>query len=331
MSLSSYALRDLPKVLGNADPMRYTQMLPGVQTKAEYDCGVHIEGCDNTHNFIGIDGAPVYNSGHLLGFFSVFIPTHFESIDLKKTTSSPSDPNRLGGVVDMRGVRQIPASISADVDCGLISSQATLRLPLGKNAGLVVSGRSSYMNLLYSQWLKFDGSEFRYSFYDVNATATFDLKDGRNIALDIYRGADFATLDDEGNMDLDMDWDNTLTALHYNVCHSPDLKASHTAYYSAFSNQMGFDYGAGDFNGGLKSHIRTLGYKAKLSLRSLNVGLDAAWHNILPQSVAARHSDPDTAAAKSLSAAEYSLFASYGRKQNAPLLNHADFRRRYPF
>ena len=29
----------LPKILGNADPMHYTQLLPGIQTNAEYDAG----------------------------------------------------------------------------------------------------------------------------------------------------------------------------------------------------------------------------------------------------------------------------------------------------
>lgn len=35
---------DLPKILGNADPIHYSQMLPGVQTNAEYQSGIHIQG-----------------------------------------------------------------------------------------------------------------------------------------------------------------------------------------------------------------------------------------------------------------------------------------------
>ena len=36
----------LPKIMGNADPVRYSQLLPGVQTNAEYDSGLHIYGCE---------------------------------------------------------------------------------------------------------------------------------------------------------------------------------------------------------------------------------------------------------------------------------------------
>mgnify|MGYP006333674785 CR=1 FL=1 len=52
-------MHGLPKILGNADPMRYTQLLPGIQTCSEYDSGIHIQGCDNSHNFVGIEGVPV--------------------------------------------------------------------------------------------------------------------------------------------------------------------------------------------------------------------------------------------------------------------------------
>ena len=51
-------LSELPQILGNADPMHYVQMLPGVQTNNEYRSGISIEGCDNQHSAILIDGIP---------------------------------------------------------------------------------------------------------------------------------------------------------------------------------------------------------------------------------------------------------------------------------
>ena len=62
----------LPQVLGNAEPVRYAQMLPGIQTNSEFRSGINIEGCDNQHNTLSIGGVPIYNVNHLLGFFSVF-------------------------------------------------------------------------------------------------------------------------------------------------------------------------------------------------------------------------------------------------------------------
>ena len=63
------ALETMPQMLGSADPVRYTQMLPGVQTGGEYQSGLHVEGCENSHNLTDIDGVCLYNVSHLLGIF----------------------------------------------------------------------------------------------------------------------------------------------------------------------------------------------------------------------------------------------------------------------
>ena len=46
----------LPQIFGYADPIKYSQTLPGIQTNNEYDAGIHIYGCDNSHNYVGIEG-----------------------------------------------------------------------------------------------------------------------------------------------------------------------------------------------------------------------------------------------------------------------------------
>lgn len=56
LALELDIMHRLPKILGNADPLRYSQFLPGVQTNAEYDAGLHIYGCDNSHNLVSIEG-----------------------------------------------------------------------------------------------------------------------------------------------------------------------------------------------------------------------------------------------------------------------------------
>lgn len=37
-------MENMPQILGNADPMHYAQMLPGVQTNNEYQGGIHVQG-----------------------------------------------------------------------------------------------------------------------------------------------------------------------------------------------------------------------------------------------------------------------------------------------
>ena len=93
-SIISMSLMDeMPHILGNADPLHYAQLLPGVQTNSEYDAGLHIQGCDNSHNYVSLGGAPVYNAAHLLGFFSIFNAGHFTEMSLQKSPVSASFPN----------------------------------------------------------------------------------------------------------------------------------------------------------------------------------------------------------------------------------------------
>lgn len=93
-------LQALPQILGNADPIRYLQTLPSVQTSTEYDAGLHVQGCNNGQNAILLGKAVVYNPSHLMGIFSTFNSSHFKALHFT-TQSSADSPSRLGGVVQM--------------------------------------------------------------------------------------------------------------------------------------------------------------------------------------------------------------------------------------
>ena len=77
LNLDMEFLEGLPKFLGNTDPVSITRMLPGIQMAGEYDGRLNIDGGANGHNQISLDGVPLYNTCHLLGFFSTFIPRSF--------------------------------------------------------------------------------------------------------------------------------------------------------------------------------------------------------------------------------------------------------------
>ena len=128
-------LENLPKIMGNADPMGYSRMLPGVQTQGEYNGSLHINGNENSHNIVSILDVPLYNVNHLLGFFSTFIPTHYSSMSLYRSPTSGAAPNRLGGELvfnpDYINKKQ---GLCGNLSTGLMSSQGTLKIPIGKKS-----------------------------------------------------------------------------------------------------------------------------------------------------------------------------------------------------
>ena len=72
--LEMKTIKSVPALLGEVDAVRVIQLLPGVSTVGEGASGFNVRGGGVDQNLILLDEAPVYNSAHLLGFFSVFNP-----------------------------------------------------------------------------------------------------------------------------------------------------------------------------------------------------------------------------------------------------------------
>lgn len=301
---------DMPRILGNADPLHYAQLLPGVQTNSEYDAGLYIAGCDIQHNQVSINGVPIYNAAHMLGFFSVFNASHFQQMQLVKTESKAASPNRLGGEVDMQTADTLALHTSADLSIGPMSSQATLRMPTGQDAALTLSARAAYLNLLYNRWLRIDELLLRYGFDDVNMTWQWQPDSNNTLSVDCYWGQDRVRLDDDMYaLTTHLDWQNAMMALHWNR-RMGEARLQQCLYVPHYSND--FSLHEDNLNVHLPSSITTTAYRLCYNNSHLTAGTDAAWHNVQPQ-------QPDTKGFFNIKtnpqprqhAAEASLFADY--------------------
>ena len=287
ITLNMGFMHRLPKILGNADPVRYSQMLPGVQTNSEYDSGIHIYGCDNSHNLVSIDGVPVYNATHLLGLFSVFIPSHFKEMSLRMNASAENNANRLGGTMNMSLHDTIPAKVEGEYSIGAMSSQGTLKIPIDKNKALFLSLRASYLNLLYSSLLTIDDSKLKYSFGDLNATYLHKVNNKNTLNINIYAGKDIVKLeDDEEKIEkasitpsYNIVWGNILLSASWN--HKSDSKEiKQKIYFTGYSNKYKI---LDDYTIKIPSGIQEFGYNINAKIRNLNYGLTLVHHSIKPQ------------------------------------------------
>lgn len=287
MSLMDY----MPRILGNADPIHYAQLLPGVQTNSEYDAGLHVQGCDNSHNYVSLDGVPIYNATHLLGFFSIFNASHFSEMSLTKSSTSASFPNRLGGSVDMLTPTWICGEDSlhangkhGEIAVGPMSSQGTVKLPIGKRSMLMVSARAAYLNLLYSKWLEMDGDHVNYDFADYNATYITQLDDANVIKAEAYWGYDNLKIGqaDQG-MQTKIKWDNTMAALFWYSRHSK-WQTEQSVYFTRYANRVRINETSIDV--GVRSYIYDLGYKGRLKFGHWGCGVDVIRHELMPQDIA---------------------------------------------
>lgn len=163
-------IASMPKFLGTSDPIRYIQSLPGVQTNNETTAGIYVQGCDDYQTLTSINGAPIYYPNHLLGLYSTFIAPHFTTMTLEQAEHSGTMENRVGGLVNMTTHHRQPSRFQMEGNIGLVNSDMTLAIPCGKKSALWLSGRASYINMLYGKWLSMDGMDIRYGFGDGNIT-----------------------------------------------------------------------------------------------------------------------------------------------------------------
>ena len=69
ISISKEEIKNVPQLFGELDLIKAIQLLPGIQSGNEGTSGFYVRGGGPDQNLILLDGATVYNTSHLLGFF----------------------------------------------------------------------------------------------------------------------------------------------------------------------------------------------------------------------------------------------------------------------
>lgn len=270
-------IQGLPQMMGNTDPISFIRTLPGVQTGSEYDSGIHIQGSDNSHNEISLGGVPVFGASHLFGLFSVFNPAHHEKMSFSR---SAPETNRLGGSVIMEMPDTLKRKASGEITAGIMSSQGSIGVRLGKHSHLKVSARSSYMNLLYKRWLQIEHSPVRYGFGDYNLTYMYASGKDR-VWADFYFGQDHAIITEISlDVGLEARWGNHTGALHWE--HKGDnIRHRHTIYESGFRSDGSVRQDVSALQ--LASSINALGYRNETHWKDLSARGDITFYSIVPQ------------------------------------------------
>lgn len=273
----------LPQILGNSDPVHYAQMLPGVQTNGELRSGLNVQGFDNQHTQFSVEGVPLYGVAHLMGIFSAFNPSHYSGMVLEKTPVNASSPSRLGGNLGMQISEEPSDSANGTLSVGIMSSQGTLRIPIKERTQLTISGRGSYLNLLYGPLLKMDDdTQIKYGFFDANATLLHHINDRHSIMANFYMGQDKGGVYNSGYQnDVSVRWGNHLASVQWMYEGREGWQTKHVVYNTRYYNRMYMDFP--DIHASLPSSIMDFGYKGEATYRGLSFGADFTYHIIQPQ------------------------------------------------
>ena len=273
-------LAKLPGILGSSDPLRFIRLLPSVQTGSEIDAGIHIQGCDHSHNLISIDGTPIYGASHLLGIFSVFNPAHFGTMNYGTTAGTLG---RLGGYVDMLPDRSIPSrSTKGDFSLGLVAAQGNLKLRTGDNSALSLSARRSFLNELYRPFLTVDEDPFLYGFGDVNLGWAWAPSAKDRIYADAFYSSDAADYTSiENHLGVKMGWSNASAALHWQH-RSAETLLKQSIFITQYSARADISYSLE--SGFVPYHTRNAGYKTAVQWQDFDFGADILYYDVLAPS-----------------------------------------------
>ena len=182
----------IPSVGGESDVIKVIQLMPGVQKGGEGGTGMYVRGGDVDQNLVLLDEAPLYNIGHLFGFFSVFNQDAIKDITLYKGAFPSSFGGRLSSIVDIRMSDGNVNEFHGKGGLGLLSSRLMLEGPIKKNKGsFMIAGRRTYIDQIF-KWV---GSFLPYYFYDVNAKFNYKINTNNHLYISSYVGNDLLSFD----------------------------------------------------------------------------------------------------------------------------------------
>ncbi|MFD2573723.1 carboxypeptidase-like regulatory domain-containing protein [Spirosoma soli] len=284
-------LQRIPALLGEVDVIRSIQLLPGVSTVGEGATGFNVRGGSIDQNLVLLDEAPVYNSSHLFGFFSVFNPDAVKDVKLIKGGIPSNYGGRIASILDVRLKEGNAKKPELNGGIGLIFSRLSYERPLFKGKGsFIIAGRRSYADILAQPFLNSDLKGSRFYFYDLTAKANYRINDKNTVFLSGYLGRDVF------GADFGFNWGNTTLSTRWNHVFSDKLFLNTTAYYSNYDYSLDSDLKRKDPQDYFRTDSRIVDYSIKpdfslfLGKSTLTFGGQSILHDFQPGTATAASS-----------------------------------------
>jgi hypothetical protein len=248
-SINGQTIKKIPAFLGEADVIKSIQLLPGVTTVGEGASGFNVRGGSIDQNLVLMDEAPVFNSAHLFGFFSIFNPDAVKDVELVKGGIPANYGGRLSSTLDVKSRDGNKRTFQANGGIGSIFSRLTLEGPLAKpeskkiltprktpaKSSFMVSGRRSYIDILAKPFLTDNLSGSQFYFYDLTAKANYSYKRD-NLFISTYIGDDVFTAAGF----FGVKWGNSTVTTRWNHVFNKKLFSNFTYYYSRYRYNLEF-------------------------------------------------------------------------------------------
>lgn len=230
-------IKKMPTLLGEVEIIRSIQLLPGVSSVGEGSSGFNVRGGSIDQNLVLLDEAPVFNSSHLFGFFSVFNPDAVKDVKLYKGGIPSRYGGRLSSILDVRMKEGNNKNLSINGGIGFIFSRLSVEAPIVKDkSSFIIAARRSYIDVLAKPFLDDDTSDSGLNFYDLTLKTNYNFSDKDRIFLSGYLGRDNFIFGEQAGFN----WGNATGTFRWNHLFSEKLFSNLTFYYSDYDYQINF-------------------------------------------------------------------------------------------
>ncbi|MBL7850796.1 MAG: TonB-dependent receptor [Cyclobacteriaceae bacterium] len=187
VTVTGAEINSIPVLGGEADLLKTIQLLPGVSKGVEGSTDIFVRGGAADQNLVLLDGAPVYNTGHLFGFLSVFNPDFLSRVESMNGAFPAEYGGRLSSILDVQTKSAFSDRTQIKGNVGIIASRLMIDQPLVRDKlSISVAGRRTYVD----QVVRLLGQELPYHFYDLNAKVAWRPSTSDQVEFTHYSGDD---------------------------------------------------------------------------------------------------------------------------------------------
>lgn len=213
-------LRRTASPLGEADPIKYIQTLPGVSTGMEGSSAYYVRGGNGGNNMTTLDGIPIYGAGHLLGLTTAY-PSEIVSGNDFYAGGFPTDAGGFtSSLLQLKSADGDFQKVhgSASVNNFLVGAQGSIPLKTNKSS-LLTSVRFSPLGWEYNLLRpRLDAGlhlpdHLRTVVGDAYAKATWKIDESNRVFLSVFGSYDRYGYDQDINASRTLGWSNLIVNL----------------------------------------------------------------------------------------------------------------------
>jgi len=290
--LSIKNIRRIPAFMGEVDVVRSLLLLPGVTSVGEGATGVNVRGGSIDQNLVLMDDAPLFNTSHLLGFFSVFNPDIVRDLTLHRGGIAPSYGGRASSVLDIKIKEPETERWSAYGGIGIVSSRAGVEGPIiKKKLTMLAATRLSFNDFLFTLGpASLSGT--RANFYDLTTKVKWQPSEKHTITSTGYYGRDIFKLPSDSLSGVEInasstqfDYRTMAGTVRWNYLINSQLNLNTTAVWSQYTTETSAPDSANKFS--LVAEVLHKQIKSDLTIalneeHAIQVGLSAINYTIQP-------------------------------------------------